>query len=689
MKTVLLPEHSGTPESLPFGGVRADGHRIEVNSKYLTLDGTPWFPVSGEFHYARYRREDWERELCKMKAGGVSVIATYVFWIHHEEKEGVWDFSSNRDLRHFVSLCKKLGLMVILRIGPWCHGECRNGGFPDWIRFQEKFRTRCDDPEYLFYVRRFYGKIFEQAKGLLWKDNGPVIGVQLENEYRAYANPDREGRKAHMHTLRKMAEACGFVVPLYTATAWGTATLNEMETLPVLGGYADAAWARTTDELPESAHFLFQPPMNDQSIGCDLKTDDGNYAFDVDINRYPYLTAELGGGMQVTLLRRVVIAAKDTEAIAVCMIGSGSGMLGYYMYHGGTNPDGKLSTMEESAAVGAPNTLPVKSYDFQAMIRENGELHESYHLTRRHHMLLRTFGWLLAPAVTVIPEDSAGDPADLHTLRYAVRHNPEVGGGFVLVNNHLRRRRLDDHTGVVFRLRVAGETIQLPSVDIRDGDTLILPYRLPLGDSLLEFSNATPLCALGKRWFFYTDAEPVYRFAGAPAEIITLTERQSRMAYLLGNRLYLADCALYEKDGKIFAEYERDTEVTIWSEEGGPQKLLLHADRLCGDCRISPVSENLWRVDLTYPESDAEPILQIDYIGDRLEVYDASAPDVLIADWFTTGLPLRLSAEQFGKPKSLLLRILPSEEKRYFDLPVPAGCTLSGVRMSFRFCREV
>ena len=77
------------------------------------------------------------------------------------------------------------------------------------------------------------------------------------------------------------------------------------------------------------------------------------------------------------------------------------------------------------------------------------------------------------------------------------------------------------------------------------------------------------------------------------------------------------------------------------------------------------------------------------HIGDRLEVYDASAPDVLIADWFTTGLPLRLSAEQFGKPKSLLLRILPSEEKRYFDLPVPAGCTLSGVRMSFRFCREV
>ena len=216
MKTVLLPEHSGTPESLPFGGVRADGHRIEVNSKYLTLDGTPWFPVSGEFHYARYRREDWERELCKMKAGGVSVIATYVFWIHHEEEEGVWDFSGNRDLRHFVSLCKKLGLMVILRIGPWCHGECRNGGFPDWIRFQEKFRTRCDDPEYLFYVRRFYGKIFEQAKGLLWKDNGPVIGVQLENEYRAYANPDREGRKAHMHTLRKMAEACGFVVPLIT-----------------------------------------------------------------------------------------------------------------------------------------------------------------------------------------------------------------------------------------------------------------------------------------------------------------------------------------------------------------------------------------------------------------------------------------------------------------------------------------
>lgn len=690
MQPISLPAAVREPSPLPFRGENPAGEILEVNSRYITYNGVPWFPVSGEFHFSRYRREDWERELCKMKAGGVSIIATYIFWIHHEEEEGVWNFSGQRDLRHFVELCQRLGLLVLLRIGPWCHGECRNGGFPDWIRFQNRFPTRTDHPEYLRYVRRWFTKIAREAEGLFWKDGGPVIGVQLENEYRAYAEPDREKRKAHMHTLRQLAEECGFVVPIYTATAWGTATLNEMETLPVLGGYADAAWEKTLKELPENAHFLFQPPMNDPSIGSDLKADDGNFSFDVDINRYPYLTAELGGGMQVTLRRRVVIDPKDTEAIAVCMMGSGSSLLGYYMYHGGTNPDGKRSTLEESAAVGAPNTLPVRSYDFQAILRENGEAHESYHLLRRHHLLLHEFGWLLAPSETVIPKDSATDPADLHTLRYAVRHHAGCDGGFIFVSNHLRKRTLDAHPALSFTLQTAHGTVVTPPVDVRDHDILILPYRIPLGkDCILISSNATPLCSLGERWFFYTDAAPIYRFAGRKADIVTLTERQSRCAYRLGDRVYIADCVLYEKDGDVLAEYSKDTEVLIYGERGEPEKRLLCVPRETGSCTVTKEEPGVYRIALQYPASDAEPMLAVEYTGDRVEIYDAKDPGHLIADWFTTGLPLRLSLNALGRPDELLIRVFPSESERYFDLPVPNGQTLREARMFLRCITRV
>lgn len=680
---------------LSFSGTSPDGHTLAATARFLTWDGSPIFPVTGEFHYARYNRADWERELCKMKAGGVDIVATYIFWIHHEEQEGIFDFSGQRDLHHFVKLCAKVGLGVILRIGPWCHGECRNGGFPDWIQFGS-FKTRTNDPQYLSYVERWFREIERQVHGMFFSAGGPIVGIQLENEYRSYAEPDHERRREHMHTLREMALACGFHAPLYTATAWGTATLNEMETLPVLGGYADAAWANSDGELPENAHFLFQPPMNDPSIGSDLKVDDGDYAFDIDINRYPYLTAELGGGMQVTLRRRVVIFPKDTEAIAVCMIGSGSAMLGYYMYHGGTNPDGKLSTLEESGKVGAPNTLPVKSYDFQAMLRENGEAHESYHLTRRHHLLLHTFGSLLASAVTVIPKDSATDPADLHTLRYAVRHNMETGAGFVIVNNHLRRRTLDAHSRVSFRILTAQGTAETVPVNIRNHDTLLIPYHLPLGDAVLESTNATPLCAIGKRWFFYTptDESPVYRFSSGNAEIITLSEADSRRAYLLGNRLWIADCLLYEKEGNIVAEYDHDTVITVWHETGDAEKRICSAPKVSAECHVHPLSEDTGRIDLTYPTAPsfpagcigAEPILTLNYTGDRIEIYDDPACTHLVADWFTNGLPLKLSLGQLNYPKTLYVRVFPTvHDGRYFDLPVHPGHSLDEARIDYRF----
>lgn len=685
MITISLPNVPTERKELPFFGISPSGDRLDVTNRCIRLNGSPIFPITGEFHYARYRAEDWKRELCKIKAGGITIVATYVFWIHHEETEGEWDFSGDRDLRRFVELCGEVGLQVLLRIGPWCHGECRNGGSPDWIALQDVFPIRTDNETYLGYVSRWFSKIGEQVRGLFWEDGGPIVGVQLENEYRAYAEPDHAVRRSYMHKLKEIAQSCGFHVPLWTATAWGTATLNEMETLPVLGGYADAAWANHTDEMPESEHFLFRPPLNDPNIGSDLKQDDQANDFDVDISAYPYLTAELGGGMQVTFLRRVLIDAKDTEAMSVCMIGSGAALLGYYMYHGGTNPVGRFSTMEENKPYKLSNVYPIRSYDFQACIRENGDLHESYHRTRRHHLFLQTFPWL-SDTETFVPKDSAKSPSDLTSLRYCVRYDPASGSGFLFLNGHCRRRTLADHPNLDVRIRFGNETIELPRVDLKNGEVKYLPFRLQLGDALLESSNATPLCRLGDRWFFYTDEEPIYRFRGNRAEIVTLTEQQARYAYLLQDRLWIAACSLYETEDGICAEYYEDTEILRFGKTGEAETVRLIADPQQTDCRIRFMGDDVWEITLPNVDSDADAdrMLDVSYLGDRIEFFDRPRATIPIADWYTNGLPCRLSMKALGDLSVLYAKVYPFDGARYFDVPPEQGCELLKATLRIR-----
>ena len=145
-KTPLVRGH------LNLGGANPQGGRIDVNNLYLERDGKPWVPIMGEFHFSRGSRPHWYRELCKMKAGGVTVVATYLLWIYHEEEEGRFDFTGDRDIRAFLLECQRAGLEAVIRIGPWAHGECRNGGFPDWL-LQKPYPLRDNNPGYLEKAR--------------------------------------------------------------------------------------------------------------------------------------------------------------------------------------------------------------------------------------------------------------------------------------------------------------------------------------------------------------------------------------------------------------------------------------------------------------------------------------------------------------------------------------------------------
>ena len=181
------------------------GEVIGVNSQYLTRDGKPWLPVMGEFHFSRYPADRWEEEILKMKASGVQIVSTYIIWLHHEQEQGHFDWSGQRDLRRFVELCAKHGMYVYPRIGPWAHAEVRHGGLPDWVLAMGPVRE--NNAAYLSAVDAFYAQIAQQLHGLLWKDGGPVIGIQIENEY-------RWEDKTLVDALYDYAQEDGITVPL-------------------------------------------------------------------------------------------------------------------------------------------------------------------------------------------------------------------------------------------------------------------------------------------------------------------------------------------------------------------------------------------------------------------------------------------------------------------------------------------
>lgn len=317
--------------------------KITRDSKSLLVDGRRVVPVMGEIHYSRLPENEWEAAVKNMKAGGVTMIATYTFWNHVEELEDQWDWSGRRNLRRFLEICKQEQMPVILRLGPFCHGEVRNGGIPDWF-FTKGIKSRSEDPRFLALVEKLYRQIFTQVQGLQWKDGGPVVACQFDNEYR--------GKGSYLMALKRIAQRIGFDLPFYTRTGWPelATPVPFGEMLPLYGDYADGFWERSIAPTAGNYYqaFFFKPSRDNQNIATEQIQYDGQFAGKED-KTYPYFTCELGGGMMTSYHRRVFMYPNDAYAMAVVKLGGGSNLLGYYMYHGGTNPEGRCSYLNETA----------------------------------------------------------------------------------------------------------------------------------------------------------------------------------------------------------------------------------------------------------------------------------------------------------------------------------------------------
>jgi beta-galactosidase len=505
--TVVLGKDMAYIEGQHFKqGINADpkGVVFDLNNYYLRMGGKPVLPVMGEIHYSRYPRAEWEEALLQMKAAGIGVIAFYDFWIHHEQEEGKLRFDDNLDVRYFLQLCAKHGLKAVGRIGPWAHGEARNGGMPDWFvkkkmkgGFDRVTKNGSVEPE----VALWYKAIARQFEGMYYKDGGPLIGIQVDNEMRSNG-PNSDGYK-YLAALKKLAVADGIDVPLYVVTGWPGPQVPEDDVVPLWGGYPDAPWTQNTKDLPPNNMYLFTSDRKDKNIGNDVLTYQAG-AVKTPVYRHPFLTVELGGGMQVTYHRRPTLLGGDLLALDYTRLGVGANMLGYYVFHGTQHPlswDGTYSTQESKSTIYPyPNDYPMISYDFESPITEWGFIRDYYHDFKLLHQFINSYGSNLAPMSAQIPADNPEKADDLKSLRYSVRSRG--GAGYVFINNYVRHFDMADHKDVVFNIKTEAETIRIPEkggINIVNKVYGVMPFNYDMDGVLLKYATAQPTAILDNK----------------------------------------------------------------------------------------------------------------------------------------------------------------------------------------------
>ena len=629
--------------------VPAEVPEVTWDKYSLIIDGQRVCPVMGEVHYSRIPQAEWADEVRKMKDGGVTVIACYVFWNHIEESEGIFDWSGQRNLRQFLEVCKQEQLPVVLRVGPFCHGEARCGGIPDWL-FTKGCKMRSEDPVFLAYTERLYRQIFTQVQGLQWKDGGPVMAMQFDNEY--------SGHGSYLMRLKQMAREIGFDLPFYTRTGWPelASPVPFGEMIPLYGDYADGFWERSIEETAGNYYkaFNFKAFRSSTAIATEQLGEQEERLNEGD-EQYPYFTCELGGGMMTAYHRRPYLYPDDAYSMAIVKLGSGSNLLGYYMYHGGTNPDGKiwLNEMQRTPATNY-NDMPVKTYDFQAPLGEFGQKNPHYYMLRKLHLFMHDWGDLLAPMEAVFPCPQDIQKGDDSFLRWSYR--AKDGTGFIFINNYERLQNLSTKSHV--QLEACG--VKLPKLTIPAGTMCILPVNI----DGIRYATAQPIAKRDGKIY-------LAQVKGIPSTIalqngkVLKNLKPSGTAKPVCQNIYLLTS---EQAERLFLQADepqaRPTAVAYQKEKeaGALRTITIGVNRVAEE----PTDEDFEQaaVYTIHLPQQRQALLQIAYRGDCARLY---ADGKLVADNFYNGRPFLMGLWRLPEScTSLELRILPLQK----DMPV-------------------
>jgi beta-galactosidase len=315
-------------------------HTFKFNNTEFQLDGKPFRIISGEMHPARIPQIYWQHRIEMAKAMGCNTIAAYVFWNYHESEEGNWDFSSEgHDIAAFIRLAQEEGMWVILRPGPYVCAEWEFGGLPPYLLRTPDIQVRCLDKRYIDAVSRYISRLYQEIKPLLVTNGGPILMVQIENEYGSYSN-----NHEYMQKVKDLWIENGLDVPTYTADGPSTRMLE--------GG-----------SLPGSA------------VGLDSGSSEADFALAEKLNPgVPVFSSETYPGWLTHWGEKW--ARPDTGEMMkeVRFLMDKNKSFNLYVIHGGTN-----FGFTAGANSGGKGYEPdVTSYDYDAPINEQGQATPKY-----------------------------------------------------------------------------------------------------------------------------------------------------------------------------------------------------------------------------------------------------------------------------------------------------------------------
>ncbi|KAK8970639.1 Beta-galactosidase 17 [Platanthera guangdongensis] len=229
-----LPTLSASHFSHPHGFPKENFRGFKISDDMFWKDGQPFQIIGGDLHYFRVLPEYWADRLLRAKALGLNTIQTYIPWNLHEPSPQKWNFEGIANIESFLKLTQELGFLVMLRAGPYICAEWDLGGFPAWLlAIEPALKLRSSDPVYLHLVRRWWGVVLPKIIPFLYENGGPVIMVQVENEFGSFGDD-----KTYLRHLATLARGhLGKDIILYT-TDGGTKDTLEKGSIPEESVYA-------------------------------------------------------------------------------------------------------------------------------------------------------------------------------------------------------------------------------------------------------------------------------------------------------------------------------------------------------------------------------------------------------------------------------------------------------------------
>jgi len=330
----------------PAEGCAQEGrHTFTFGEEHFLLDGKPFQVISGEMHPARIPEEYWRHRIRMAKAMGCNTISVYLFWNYHETAEGIYDFhSGNHNISEFISTASDEGMWVIIRPGPYVCAEWEFGGLPPYLLRHPEIKIRCLDPVYMKAAERYINRLSDVLRPFLITNGGPVLMIQIENEYGSYGND-----RGYLAALKDLWISNDIDVPFFTGDG-PTPYMLEAGTLP----------------------------------GCSVGLDSGSSEADFDLAKkmnpgVPVFSSETYPGWLTHWGENW--ASPDTAELLreVNFLMDNRKSFNFYVIHGGTN-----FGFTAGANSGGKGYEPdLTSYDYDAPVNEQGRATAKYMALRK------------------------------------------------------------------------------------------------------------------------------------------------------------------------------------------------------------------------------------------------------------------------------------------------------------------